>query len=189
MEPGRIEQDRKLGRVAIEIPLEHRADPADRAVALGFVEQLVDHRAQRAPVAEELLERAREPAVTVGEIGAERLLESLGGLLVDRFGLADELLELAADDVDVDRDARVLEREQADAQATRDEISPVGLRPLGQEGGQGRIVNSQAVDQDPVALEADVGDYAGIRHDSDGADGSDIGEGWCLHDPNGASCP
>ena len=74
----------ELGRVAVEVALEHRADPADRAVALRLVEQLVDHRAQRAAVAEELLERARQAAVAVGEVGAQRLLERLGGLLVDR---------------------------------------------------------------------------------------------------------
>ena len=77
VEPGRVEQQRELGGVAVEVALEHRADPADRAVALRLVEQLVDHRAQRAPIAEELLERARQPAVAVGEVGAEGLLERL----------------------------------------------------------------------------------------------------------------
>ena len=77
VEPRRVEQERELGRVAVEVALEHPADPADRAVALRLVEQLLDHRAQRAAVAEELLEGARQPAVAVGEVGAERLLEGV----------------------------------------------------------------------------------------------------------------
>ena len=112
----------ELGGVAVEVALEHRADPADRAVALRLVEQLVDHRAQRAAVAEEALERARQPAVAVGEVGAERLLERLRGLVVDRLGLAQELLELGPDDVHVDRHAGVLEREQADPDGPLDEV-------------------------------------------------------------------
>ena len=75
VEAGRVEQDGELRGVAVEVALEHRADPADGAVALLLVEQLVDHRAQRAAVAEELLERARQPAVAVGEVGAQGLLE------------------------------------------------------------------------------------------------------------------
>ena len=80
VEPGRVEQQRELGGVAVEVALEHPADPPDRAVALRFVEQLLDHGAQRAAVAEELLERPRQPAVAVGEVGAQRLLERLGRL-------------------------------------------------------------------------------------------------------------
>ena len=137
VEPGRVEQDGELGRVTVEVALEHRADPADRAVALRLVEQLVDHRPQRAPVAEELLERPRQAAVAVGEVRAEGLLERLGGLLVDRFGLAHELLELAPDDVDVDRDAGVLEREEADPNGPLDELRPVVGRALGQEARRG----------------------------------------------------
>ena len=59
-----------------------------------LVEQLVDHAAQRAAVAEEPLERPRQPAVAVGEVRAERLLERGGGALVDLLGLADQPLEL-----------------------------------------------------------------------------------------------
>ena len=77
VEPGRIEQERELRGVAVEVALEHRADPPDRAVALRLVEQLVDHRPQRAAVAEELLERPRQPAVAVGEVRAQGLLERL----------------------------------------------------------------------------------------------------------------
>ncbi len=184
VQPGRVEQDRELGCVAVEVALEHRADPADGAVALGLVEQLVDHRTQRAAVAEELLERAWQPAVAVGEVRAQCLLERLGGLLVDRFGLAHELLELAPDDVDVDRDAGVLEREQADPDGPADEVGAVGGRSLGEERGEGRVVDGQAVDEDPLAVEADPRPGNRIRDRSDRGDGSDIGEDSRLHDPN-----
>ena len=164
VEPGRVQQQGELGRVAVEVALEHPADPADRAVALRLVEQLLDHGAQRAAVAEELLERAWQAAVAVGEVGAQRLLERLGGLLVDRFGLADELLELGPDDIDVDRDAGVLQREQADPDGPLDEVRPIRRRALGQERGEGRVADDQALDDDPVALEPDPGRRCGVRH-------------------------
>ena len=185
VEPGRVEQERELGRVAIEVALEHRADPADRAVALRLVEQLVDHRAQRAAVAEELLERARQPAVAVGEVGAERLLERLGGLLVDLFGLADELLELGADDVDVDGDARVLEREQADAQGALDE------RPRSAAGRSARnAARAGSWTARPSTRMRSPSRRTRVRPvgTSDGGDGSDR-QGRCFHDPNGGPCP
>jgi hypothetical protein len=101
----------KLRGIAIEVALEHRADPPDRAVALLLVEQLLDHRLECAPVAQELLERARQAAVAVGEVGPQGPLERECCLLVDRFGLAHELLELGPHDVHVDRDAGILEGE------------------------------------------------------------------------------
>ena len=42
--------------------------PADRRVPLGLVEQLVDEGGERATVAKEPLERAREPSVAIGEV-------------------------------------------------------------------------------------------------------------------------
>ena len=111
-------------------------DPADGAVALGLVEQLVDHAAQRAAVAEEPLERARQPTVAVGEVRAQRLLERRRRPLVDLLGLADEALELGLHDIDVDGDAGVLEREEPDAQGALDERRPVVGRALGEECGE-----------------------------------------------------
>ena len=157
VEPGRVEQQGELGRVPVEVALEHPADPPDRAVALGLVEQLLDHRAQGAPIAEELLERPRQAAVAIGEVRPEGLLERLGGLLVDRFGLADELLELGPDDVDVDRDARILEREQADPDRPLDQVGAIVHRSLAQERREGRIADHEALDHDPLALEPDPG--------------------------------
>ena len=168
VEPGRVEQRRELRGVAVEIALEHRADPADGAVALRLVEQLVDHRPQRAAVAEELLERARQPAVAIGEVRPERLLERRGGLLVDRFGLPDELLELGPHDIDVDRDAGVLEREQADPERALDEIGAIVGGALGEECRQRPIVDDQPVDDDPVAVEANARTGRPVRTGDDG---------------------
>ena len=105
------------------------------------------------------------------------------------LGLAHELLELAPDDVHVDRDAGVLEREQADAHGAADEVRPVGRRPLGEERGEGRVLDGQAVDEDAVAIQPDARAGDGIRHRTDRADGSDIGHDVRLHDPNGAGYP
>ena len=145
----------ELGRIAVEVALEHRADPPDGAVALLLVEQLVDHRAQRAAIAEELLERPRQAAVAVGEVRAQRLLERGGGPLVDLLGLADHPLELGADGVDVDGHAGVLQGDEPDAQRALDDRTPIPRRALPQERGEGRVRQGQALDDDPVALEPD----------------------------------
>ena len=94
----------------------------------------------------------RQAAVAVGEVGAQGLLERLGGLLVDRFGLADELLELGPDDVHVDRDAGILEGQQADPDGALDQVgSVVGAARSRRNGSQGRVADDQALDDDPVA--------------------------------------
>ena len=157
MEPRRVQQQGELRGVAVEVALEHRADPADGAVALRLVEQLVDHRPQGAAIAEELLERARQPPVAVGEVGAQGLLERLGGLLVDRLRLAQELLELGPHDVHVDRHAGVLEGEEADPDGALDEVGAVVGRALGEERGERLVLHDQMVDDDAIALDADAG--------------------------------
>ena len=141
------------------------------AVALRLVEQLVDHGAQRAAIAEELLERAWQSAVAVREVGPERLLERGRGPFVDLLGLADHPLELGADRVDVDGHAGVLERDQADAQGALDERTPIPRRALPQERGEGRVRQGQALDDDAVALEAD----RGVERDDDGFHGRNVG--------------
>ena len=164
VQPGRVEQVGELGGIAVEVLLEHPADPADGAVALGLVEQLVHHRAEGASVAKELLQRARQPAIAIGEVGSQRLLERGRGPLVDLLGLADHPLELRAHGVDVDRHPGVLERDQADAQGAFHERTPIPRRALPQERGEGRVRQGQALDDDAVTLEAD----RGVERDDDG---------------------
>ena len=117
----------------------------------------LDERAKRALVAEEPLERPRQAPVAVREVRPERLVQRLRGPDVDLLGLADELLELRPDDVDVDRHARVLEREQSDLQRPLDEGRPILDRPLREEGGESRVPDDEALDDDPVAFDADLG--------------------------------
>ena len=109
--------------------------------------------AQRAPVAEELLEGPRQAAVAVREVRAKRLLEGGGRAFVDLLGLADHPLELGPDGIDVDRHPGILERDQADAQRALDERAPIPRRALPQERGEGRVRQGQALDDDPVAFE------------------------------------
>ena len=99
--------------------------------------------------------RGRRPSPSA-KFGAERLLERQRGLLVDRLGLAQELLELGPDDVDVDRDAGVLEREQADPEGALDESGAVVGRSLGKERGERPVVDDEPVDDDPVGLDPDA---------------------------------
>ncbi len=152
----RIEEDRELRRVAVEVRPEQRPHPPDRAVALRLVEQLADVGAKGALVAEEPLQRPRQAPVAIGEVGAERLVERLRGPHVDLLRLADELLELRPDDVDVDRDAGILEREEADLQRPLDERRPLIGGSFRQEGRQYAVANDETLDHDPVRVDADL---------------------------------
>ncbi len=162
----------KLRGVAVEVALEHRADPADRAVALRGVEQLVDHPTERASVPEEPLERSWQAAVAVGEVRPQGLLERLGRLVVDRLGLTEQLLELAADEVDIDAHGRVLERDEPDPEGPADQLGPVVGRPLGKEAREGGVVDDEPVDVDPVAVDPDPGAGRG------GVGAVDDGQWW-----------
>ena len=123
---------------------------------LDLVEQVVHHGPQRAAITQELLERARQSAIPVGEVGPKRLLERLGGLLVDGSGWR-ELLELGPDDVHVDGHADVLEGEEADADGAPDERGAILGRALGKERGEGGVRQDQVVDDDPVAVDPNRG--------------------------------
>jgi hypothetical protein len=183
VQAGRIKEHRELGRVAVEVALEHAADPPDGAVALGLVEQLVDHRPKRPVVPEELLERARQPAVAVREVRPKRLLERRRGLLVDLLGLAQHALELGLHDVDVDADAGILEGDQSDANGSLDQHRTILGRSLTDIGGKAGVIENEAVDDDPVPQDLDpgTGRRVGWRRQRDERSG--------FHDPNGAAWP
>ena len=84
------------------------------------------------------------------------------------LGLAQELLELGADDVDVDGHAGVLEGDQADPQGALDEVRTIVGGALGDEGGEAGIAEDQALDDDPVALDRHAGGaIAGGRRRAD----------------------
>ena len=104
--------------------------------------------------------------------------EALRGLLVDRLRLAHELLELGPDDVDVDGHAGVLEREEADPDRSLHELRPVRGGTLGEEAGQGPVVDDEAVDEDPLGVEPDVV-ACRLGHRPDGTDRANGG----LHGP------
>ena len=109
------------------------------------------------------------------------------GLLVDRFGLAHQLLELGPHDVDVDRDAGVLERQQADPEATLEERRAVVGRALGKERGERPVVDDEPLDDDPLPVEADT--RRGLGRVVGGRDGADRTDGGRVHDPNGGGYP
>ena len=109
-----------------------------------------------APVAEELLERPGQAPVAVREVGAQHVLDGARGLLVDRRGLGDELLELAAHDVHVHRRRGVLEREQADAQRALHHGRAVRGLALGERRGQHPVREDEALDDDAIAVDADL---------------------------------
>ena len=102
------------------------------------------------------------------------------------FGLAHELLELGPDDVHVDRDAGILERQQADPEPALEKGRPVVGRALGQERSERRIVDDEALDDDPLPVEADTS--RGLGRVAGGRDGADRKDGR-VHDPNGGADP
>ena len=75
--------------------------------------------------------------------------------LVRLGGSRQEPVELAPDRIDVDRDASVLEREQADPEGPLDDRRAVRRRALREEPGEPRVGQHEPLDDDPVAVEAD----------------------------------
>ena len=80
--------------------------------------------AQLPAVAKEPLERPRQATLAVGEVLAQHRIHLGRHALVDGLRLAQQALELAANDVHVHRRARVTERGEPDAQRALDEPGP-----------------------------------------------------------------
>src|ERR1035437_9301251 len=93
-EARRIQQLGQTRCVAVEIRPEQQLYPPDGAVPLSLVEQLVHEIAQLPLVAEEPLQSARQPALAVGEVLAQDMVQCRGRLLVCGFRLAQEALKL-----------------------------------------------------------------------------------------------
>ena len=155
VEARRIQQLGEPAGVAIEVGPQQGADSTDGAVSLGLVEQLVDERAQRPAVAQELLEGSRQAAVTVREIRAQSLLESRCGLLVGSLRLAQQAVELAAHGVDVDGDAGILESDEPDLDGAVEQAGPLRLGALRDERGQSGIVHDQTLQDDAITIDSD----------------------------------
>ena len=103
------------------------------------------------------------------------------GAFVHLLGLAQHAFELGADNVDVDAHARVLERDQPDPQGALDESRPIVGRAIGERRGERRVVEHEAVHDDPVAQHLDAGRRIGGRRERDERSG--------FHGPNGARRP
>jgi len=141
---GRVEKQGELRGVAVEVRPEERPHSPDRAVSLRLVEQLADERPERAAIAEELLQRPGQPAVAVGEVRTKDLIQGFGGLGVGLLRGPQELLELVADEVDVDAQARVLERRQADPQGTLDEGRAILRLAIRDDRRKARVADDEA---------------------------------------------
>ena len=150
-EPGGVQEAREARGIAVEVGLQHARDAAERRVPPARVEELVDHRLELAAVAEKCLERSREPAVAIAEVGSEDRLERLGGPLVHGAALVRETVELRADRVHVQRHADALKGGQPDAQRALDEDGVVVGRLRRQPARKRAVVEREALDVDPVA--------------------------------------
>lgn len=160
---GRIQERGELAVVAFEVGAEEGLDPADGAVALQFVEELVRQHPKPAAVAEEGLQRARQPTVAVGEVLAKELIQGRRGLRIGVLRLAKEARELGANGVDVDRHAGVHERRQADLQRSLDQGGPLQGRPLRDKRRQAGVREHQPFDDEAVALDDDPTEAAACR--------------------------
>ena len=136
---GRVQQLGEPRGVAVEVAAEHRTHPAHGGVAPGLVEQLADERSQLAAITQELLQGARQPSVAVREVLAQHGVERRRGAFAGGLCLPHETLELAPHDVHVQRDARVLECREPDAQRAFEQGRAVLLGPVRHERGEMRV--------------------------------------------------
>ena len=95
-------------------------------------------------------------------------------------GSREEPVELAPDRIHVDRDAGVLEREQADPEGPLDERRPVRRRALREEPGETRVGEHEPLDDDPLAVEADAAGSSRRRAGSSGRGASDAENGMTV---------
>ena len=138
-QPRRVEQLCEPGSVTVEEGAQEEAHPADGGIAPLLVEQLAGEGPQLATVAEERLEGARQPAIPVGEVRAQDLVDLGREAVVERFGLADHGLELSAHGINVERGTGILQSGQPDAQGALQQRDAVALRAVADERGQARI--------------------------------------------------
>ena len=147
----RVEEDREPGRVAVEVRPEQRPHPADRAVPLRLVEQLADVRAQRAPVAEEPLQRSRQAAVAVREVRPERLVECLRRPRVRLLRLAGRASRTPSGP-GRRRPSRRRPAARAGRSAGRARRRPRGPPAPAPRGSRpGRVADDEPIDDDPLA--------------------------------------
>jgi hypothetical protein len=149
------------GLITLEVAAQQDAHPADGRVPAVLVEQLSGEGAQLAAIAQEGLERARQATIDVGEILSQHLVHLSRDTLVERLGLADHGLEFTAHHVHVERGARVLQGQQADAQGARHECRSIVGGALSHEGGEARIDESKVVDEDALSRDIDAGGPVG----------------------------
>ena len=109
---SRVEHAADDGAVAVKVAGQERTHPADRAVATLLVEEIVDQTAQGPVVAEESLEGPRQRAVLGGERLAKCDVEGRSRPVMRIVGAMHEAFELARDEVDVESDAGIAQRDE-----------------------------------------------------------------------------
>ncbi len=157
----RVEQPRELRCVAIEVALQLRGQPAERTLATVRVEQLADQPAQLAVLAQELLERARQAPVTIGEVRPELLLDSLGGARIRLLQPLAEAAELGAHDIRRQAHACAADGLQADARRALDQLRLLRRLALGDEGGQLLVDELEMLHDDAVGGDGNAALHTG----------------------------
>ena len=121
--------------------------------------------AQLALVAEEPLQRPRQPALAVGEVLAQQHVQRRGRLLVGGLRLAQQPLELGPDRVHVDRHADALDRREPDPQGPLDQQAALLRGPVRDERRQSVVVQDQVLHDEPVRLDLDRGLAGRLRRE------------------------
>ena len=147
---GRVQEAGELRGVPVEVAAQQLAQLAHGALAAVRVEQLAHQAAQLALVAQERFQGAGQAAVAIGEVGAQLLLQGLGGPGVGLLQALGEAGELGADDIGRQADAGVADGLQADVQRALHQAGPLIGFAVRDEGGQLRVVELQVLDDDAV---------------------------------------
>jgi hypothetical protein len=144
------------GAVAVEIAREQSTHASDRAVATLLVEEIVDQATQGSVLAEELVKRPRELAILGGERLAQCKVQGCRRSVVRLVGAMHEPLEFTGDEVDVERDARIAQRDETDLEPPLDHGRPINLGVIDDVRRQFGVVQRKTRDGDVVSLDANL---------------------------------
>ncbi len=158
---GGVQQAGELRGVAVEVAAQQGRELAHGALAPVRVEQVVGEAPQLAVVAQEGLQGAGQAAVTIGEVGAQGLLQLLRRAGVRLLQVLGHAGELGSYDIGGEADAGVADGHQTDAQRPLHQAPALGLLALGHEGGQLRVGELQVLDHDAVRGDGDAALHTG----------------------------
>ena len=153
---ARVEHAADDRAVAVEVAGKQRAHPADGTVAALLVKEVVDQSAQGPVITEESLEGPRQRAVLGSERLAQRHVQRRGRPVMRVIGAVHQALELARDEVDVERYPGITQRDEADLEPPLHHRGTIDLGMVADILRKLGIVKRETRDGDVVSLDANV---------------------------------